>query len=709
MKIKDLREECTKRKIAFDKKAKKAELIHLLSLFEKEEASEEIAPPPSKKYFPTEDSFQLKKGTSVKEGNEITYAEFCEEIQKKEFIEEFAASLKKLLVYKLAFYNKKIQEITKERERIKRKIDIIMQQKGVSPSIIKERYPFYDFYCCLVADIELLGKDMYQKMTDIKEEDVKASLLDIATNKEKGLASLVGRDNIKDILCSYLYSFSKSHLIFTNSFTNFALIGNSGIGKCLGKDTPVLLFNGDICLVQDISIGMKLMGDDSLPREVLSVTYGRERLYRIRQKTAEDYVVNASHILTLMTKDFDIVDIPILQLLAIEGWQDRYVGFSTSVVFPCSRRYFCKRSYSQKYCRFLFEKGKKYGREASTRPIPKKYKIIPYRLFFLEGILSFFQKTEEGNYLLPYIISSTYPPEWIKDVMYIARSVGFHAYMDSHKNIVIHSGDMCIPHDNGFYALRKIEIEDMGIGEYFGFEIDGNRRFLLGDFTVTHNTHIAKVISHVYSTCGILSTGDVKIVSRYDLIGSYVGQTTPKTQSLLFQTLEGVLFIDEAYQLASEKGDNDYGSEAITEIVNFTDKYMGMSIVIVAGYKDLMFQRFFKSNEGLMRRFPMMILLNDYTTEELCDILLGMLEKKRVFIPHSLKNYVFTLLHTIRSSEPSIFSHQAGDMVNLASSIEKSILSSYRVKWINGDLENNRFIIKEGFSRFLENKHFYLS
>jgi len=38
--------------------------------------------------------------------------------------------------------------------------------------------------------------------------------------------------------------------------------------------------------------------------------------------------------------------------------------------------------------------------------------------------------------------------------------------------------------------VTGIEIEYVGIGGYCGFMIDGNRRFLLGDFTVTHNTLI---------------------------------------------------------------------------------------------------------------------------------------------------------------------------------------------------------------------------
>src|SRR5690606_17194333 len=35
-----------------------------------------------------------------------------------------------------------------------------------------------------------------------------------------------------------------------------------------------------------------------------------------------------------------------------------------------------------------------------------------------------------------------------------------------------------------------ITVEEIGVGEYFGFEIDGDRLFMLGDFTVTHNTVI---------------------------------------------------------------------------------------------------------------------------------------------------------------------------------------------------------------------------
>jgi superfamily II DNA or RNA helicase len=42
--------------------------------------------------------------------------------------------------------------------------------------------------------------------------------------------------------------------------------------------------------------------------------------------------------------------------------------------------------------------------------------------------------------------------------------------------------------------VTGIEVKPIGNGEYFGFEIDGNRRFLLSDFTVTHNTFTQSAI-----------------------------------------------------------------------------------------------------------------------------------------------------------------------------------------------------------------------
>jgi uncharacterized protein YlzI (FlbEa/FlbD family) len=83
----------------------------------------------------------------------------------------------------------------------------------------------------------------------------------------------------------------------------FGFEGPPGIGKCLKKDTPIMLSNGKIKMVQDITIEDKLMGDDSKPRNVLALGSGREKMYRVEQMKGDSYTVNESHILSLkMTK-----------------------------------------------------------------------------------------------------------------------------------------------------------------------------------------------------------------------------------------------------------------------------------------------------------------------------------------------------------------------------------------------------------------------
>ena len=72
-----------------------------------------------------------------------------------------------------------------------------------------------------------------------------------------------------------------------------------GYGKCLAKDTPIIMYDGSIKLVQNIKINDKIMGDDSTPRNILSLASGSEELYKITPKYGDSYIVNKSHILSL--------------------------------------------------------------------------------------------------------------------------------------------------------------------------------------------------------------------------------------------------------------------------------------------------------------------------------------------------------------------------------------------------------------------------
>jgi len=84
-----------------------------------------------------------------------------------------------------------------------------------------------------------------------------------------------------------------------DSDKNILLYGNNGTGKCFGKGTEILMYDGSIKNVEDIVVGDLLMGDDSTPRKVLSLARGREKMYIVRQKNGNPYRVNESHILSL--------------------------------------------------------------------------------------------------------------------------------------------------------------------------------------------------------------------------------------------------------------------------------------------------------------------------------------------------------------------------------------------------------------------------
>ncbi|MFS0574038.1 AAA family ATPase [Sporosarcina sp. 179-K 3D1 HS] len=133
----------------------------------------------------------------------------------------------------------------------------------------------------------------------------------------------------------------------------------------------------------------------------------------------------------------------------------------------------------------------------------------------------------------------------------------------------------------------------------------------------TGKTTIARVVAQMFKEMGMLKSGHLVEVDRGGLVASYVGQTAKKTEEVFRSALGGVLFIDEAYSLASE-GDS-FGKEAINTLVKLIEDYRGELVVILAGYEKEM-KDFMKSNSGLASRFPLQIEFPDYNAEELFRI-----------------------------------------------------------------------------------------
>ncbi|MBC7775110.1 MAG: replicative DNA helicase [Phycisphaerae bacterium] len=114
-----------------------------------------------------------------------------------------------------------------------------------------------------------------------------------------------------------------------------------GMGKCLGKGTKVLMYNGLLQNVEDLKPGDLLMGDDSTPRCVLSTTTGREMMYWVRQNKGIDYRVNESHILSLKRsrtewkhQNGDVLNISVKEYLGQAAkFKTNYKGYKTAVEF----------------------------------------------------------------------------------------------------------------------------------------------------------------------------------------------------------------------------------------------------------------------------------------------------------------------------------------------------------------------------------------
>jgi len=134
----------------------------------------------------------------------------------------------------------------------------------------------------------------------------------------------------------------------------------------------------------------------------------------------------------------------------------------------------------------------------------------------------------------------------------------------------------------------------------------------------TGKTTIARIVAKYLKALGVLSIGQLREVTRSDLVGQYVGHTAKLVQDVVKSALGGVLFIDEAYALCRNKHDS-FGLEAIDTLVKAMEDHRDDLVVILAGYRDEM-EQFLQMNSGLKSRFPNVIEFPDYTPQEMVQI-----------------------------------------------------------------------------------------
>ena len=177
----------------------------------------------------------------------------------------------------------------------------------------------------------------------------------------------------------------------------------------------------------------------------------------------------------------------------------------------------------------------------------------------------------------------------------------------------------------GLTSLKK-EVHDMvKLARYFGEQGEDIRKTLnehllfLGN-PGTGKTTVARIFGRIYSALGVLPKGHIVETDRQGLVAGYVGQTAEKTTSLIDKSINGMLFIDEAYALAKKNDSgNDFGKEAIDILLKRMEDDRGKFIVIAAGYTDEM-NNFIASNPGIKSRFSKSFTFEDYSPAELMEI-----------------------------------------------------------------------------------------
>ena len=165
----------------------------------------------------------------------------------------------------------------------------------------------------------------------------------------------------------------------------------------------------------------------------------------------------------------------------------------------------------------------------------------------------------------------------------------------------------------------------------------------------TGKTTIARLISNILYNLKYIKENKLVEVSVKDLVAEYVGQTAPKTMSVIEKSMNGVLFIDEAYALASKDG-NSYNDEAIATLIQAMENYRDKLVVIFAGYTKEM-QDFLNSNSGITSRIGYTLEFDDYTTEELVEIFLTFTNKAGFIVTNEALDYLKEVIDNNRSTK----------------------------------------------------------
>lgn len=136
------------------------------------------------------------------------------------------------------------------------------------------------------------------------------------------------------------------------------------ISGCFAKDTPILLWNGETKLSQNICVGDLLVGDDGEKRIVQDLVSGEDELFEIKQNNGISYIVNSKHTIVLKNSEtYEIKLIIVDDYLKLSGDEKNILNgykiiknniiYSSIEVFPLGKGHYYGWSVSGNNSRFL--------------------------------------------------------------------------------------------------------------------------------------------------------------------------------------------------------------------------------------------------------------------------------------------------------------------------------------------------------------------
>lgn len=158
----------------------------------------------------------------------------------------------------------------------------------------------------------------------------------------------------------------------------------------------------------------------------------------------------------------------------------------------------------------------------------------------------------------------------------------------------------------------------------------------------TGKTTVARIITGILYQTGCIKKNKYIEVSGSDLKASFSGQTASKTKLIIKKAAGGVLFIDEAYSLYSDAKE-DYGKEAISELLTSMENNRNNPVVIFAGYKQPI-EKMISMNEGLRSRIGKYFEFENYDSDDLMRIFMSNIENGNLSIEKDALSRVLEII-----------------------------------------------------------------